>query len=176
MLRRDDQRDWDQYLRHVEYAQLVGAQRVLGRFSPLFLKGGWEALDPTDVAMEPAAVQTKSKELGEWMEDLQRARQLAMVAQELELGRQVRKGAKADVDVDDTVWVMFPNVGKGKSRKLAFRMHGPYVVKRWLHTTKRTAVLGHEADQTTRLLHMWTGWCRNGTCQSGSRSSGSQSS
>jgi transposase InsO family protein len=152
MLRRDDQRDWDRYLRHVEYAQLVGAQRVLGRFSPLFLRGGWEALDPMDVAMEPAAVQTKSKELGEWMEDLQRARQLAMEAQELELGRQFKKGAKADVDVGDTVWVMFPNVGKGKSRKLAFRMHGPYVVKRWLHGAKRTAVLGHEAEPSDEII------------------------
>ncbi len=154
MLRRDDQRDWDQYLRHVEYAQLVGAQRVLGRFSPLFLKGGWEALDPSDVAMEPSAVQTKSKELGEWMEDLQRARQVAMESQELELGRQRKagNGAKADVEVGDTVWVMFPNVGKGKSRKLAFRMHGPYVVKRWLHGAKRTAILGHEAEPNDEIV------------------------
>ncbi len=42
LLRREDQRDWDEYLQHVEYAQLVGAQQVLGRTSPLFLKGGWE--------------------------------------------------------------------------------------------------------------------------------------
>jgi transposase InsO family protein len=153
MLKRDDQRDWDEYLRHVEYAQLVGAQRVLGRLSPLFLKGGWEALDPIDVAMEPVAVQTKSKELGEWMEDLQRARQMAMESQQFELGRQYKANGKAtEIEEGDTVWVMFPNVGKGKSRKLAFRMHGPYVVKNWLHNAKRVAVLGHEAEPADEIL------------------------
>jgi transposase InsO family protein len=153
MLKREDQRDWDEYLRHVEYAQLVGAQRVLGRLSPLFLKGGWEALDPVDAAMEPVAVQTKSKELGEWMEDLQRARQLAMESQQLELGRQFKgKGKATEIDEGDTVWVMFPNVGKGQSRKLAFRMHGPYVVKKWLHGAKRVALLGHEAEPLDEIV------------------------
>ena len=88
MLKRPDQRDWDQYLKHVEYAQLVGAQRALGRFSPLFLRGGWEALDPIDVAMEVHTVKTQDKEVGEWMADLQRARQIAMESQELALTRQ----------------------------------------------------------------------------------------
>jgi hypothetical protein len=156
MLKREDQRDWDRYLRHVEYAQLVGAQKVLGRVSPLFLKGGWEALDPVDVAMEPTAVQTKSKELGEWMEDLQRARQLAMQSQESELARQAavsnKKGKPLDIDTGDTVWVRFPNVGKGKSRKLAFRMHGPYVVKEWLHGGKRVAVLGHKTQPSDEIV------------------------
>jgi transposase InsO family protein len=156
MLKRDDQRDWDEYLRHVEYAQLVGAQRVLGRLSPLFLKGGWEALDPMDAAMDPVAVQTKSKELGEWMEDLQRARQWAMQSQECELARQAAgrdgKSKALDIDMGDTVWVRFPNVGKGKSRKLAFRMHGPYVVKEWLHGGKRAARLGHEAEPNDEIV------------------------
>ncbi len=156
MLKREDQRDWDEYLRHIEYAQLVGAQRVLGRVSPLFLKGGWEALDPSDAAMDPVAMQTRSKELGEWMEDLQRARQLAMESQELEIAREARTSGKQlkkrDVDVGDTVWVMFPNVGKGKSRKLAFRMHGPYVLKEWLHGGHRVAMLGHEAEPNDEIM------------------------
>jgi hypothetical protein len=156
MIQREDQRDWDEYLRHVEYAQLVGAQRVLGRVSPLFLKGGWEALDPSDAALDPVAMQTRSKELGEWMADLQRARQLAMESQELEIAREARTSGKQlkkrDVDVGDTVWVMFPNVGKGKSRKLAFRMHGPYVLKEWLHGGKRVARLGHEAEPNDQIM------------------------
>ncbi len=156
MLKRDDQRDWDEYLRHVEYAQLVGAQRVLGRVSPLFLKGGWEALDPSDAAMDPVAMQTRSKRLGEWMADLQRARQLAMESQELEIAREARtsgkKLKKRDVDIGDTVWVMFPNVGTGKSRKLAFRMHGPYVLKEWLHGRKRVAMLGHESEPNDIIM------------------------
>jgi hypothetical protein len=47
---------------------------------------------------------------------------------------------------------MFPNVGKGKSRKLAFRMHGPYVLKRWLHGAKRAAVLGHESEPNDEIV------------------------
>lgn len=36
LLERPDQRDWDEHIKFVQYAQLVGAQKVLGRFSPLF--------------------------------------------------------------------------------------------------------------------------------------------
>jgi transposase InsO family protein len=162
MLKRNDQRDWDRYLRHVEYAQLVGAQKVLGRVSPLFLKGGWEALDPVDVAMDATAVQTKSKkELGEWMEDLQRARQLAMQSQESELARQAaasnKKGKLLDIDTGDTVWVRFPNVGKGKSRKLAFRMHGPYVVKGGCTGRSEWRCWATRRSRATRSWHTWTG-------------------
>src|ERR1700747_2025535 len=87
------------------------------------------------------------------MEDLQRARQLAMEAQQLELGRQFKASAKCtEIEEGDTVWVLFPNVGKGRSRKLAFRMHGPYVVKKGLHGGKRVAVLGHESEPNDEIL------------------------
>ena len=54
MVERPDQRDWDEHLRFVEYANLVGAQAVLGKISPAFLNGGWEALDPLDRVMHAA--------------------------------------------------------------------------------------------------------------------------
>ena len=57
-----------------------------------------------------------------------------------------------DVDVGDEVWVMFPNVRTGRSRKLAFRMHGTYVVKEWLHGEKRVALLVHKDDENYTLL------------------------
>jgi hypothetical protein len=47
---------------------------------------------------------------------------------------------------------MFPNVGPGKSKKLAFRMHGPYVLKRWLHGGRRVAVLGHETEPADEIV------------------------
>ena len=157
MMKRDDQSDWDQYLKFVEYAQLVGAHSALGRLSPLFLKGGWEALDPTDVAMGVQEVQTRDKDLGVWMRDLQIARQIAMESQEQALMRQAKyelgkRHKKRDVDVGDTVWVMFPNVGVGKSKKLAFRMHGPYVLNRWLHGGRRVAVLGHKDEPRDEIV------------------------
>ncbi len=156
LLKRQDQRDWDEYLRFVEYAQLVGAQQVLGRMSPLFLKGGWEALDPTDRAMGTDVARTKSKAVGQWMEDLQKARQIAMQSQESAVAREAKrmnlKVKDLNVDVNDRVWVMFPNVGTGKSRKLAFRMHGTYVVKKWLYDGKRVALLGHEKDEKDEIV------------------------
>jgi histone H3/H4 len=156
LLRRADQRDWDEYLRHVEYAQLVGAQQVLGRMSPLFLKGGWEALDPIDRVCGTQVVKTESKTLGKWMEDLQKARQIAMQAQESSVAREAKRTAlkakDVTVDVGDKVWVMFPNVGAGKSRKLAFRMHGTYIVKKWLHNGNRVALLGHEKDEKDEII------------------------
>ena len=59
------------------------------------------------------------------------------------------------MDVGDTVWVMFPNVEKGLSKKLAFRMHGPYVVKKWLHGGHRVAVLAHQdLQEDTIVVHV----------------------
>jgi hypothetical protein len=57
------------------------------------------------------------------------------------------KAGMLDVDVGDKVWVMFPNVGTGRSRKLAFRMHGTYIIKEWLHGAKRVALVAHESDE-----------------------------
>ncbi len=155
LLRRTDQWDWDECLRHVEYAQLVGAQQVLGRMSPLFLKGGWEALDPMDRIYGTEVVRTESKTLGKWMEDLQKARQIAMQAQESSVAREAKRTAfkakDVTVDVGDKVWVMFPNVGAGKSRKLAFRMHGTYVLKKLLHDGNKVALLGTKKTRRMRL-------------------------
>ena len=64
MLQREDQKDWDQYLGEVEYAELLGTQRVLAGFSPLFMRGGFVAVDPIDRAMGVDAVETKRSRLG----------------------------------------------------------------------------------------------------------------
>jgi transposase InsO family protein len=160
MIKRADQTDWDQYLKFVEYAQLVGAHSALGRVSPLFLRGGWEALDPIDLAMGVNKVVAQDKDIGQWIADLQTARQIAMQSQEQALLRQQRasgnrRAKERDVDVGDTVWVMFPNVEKGLSKKLAFRMHGPYVVKKWLHGGHRVAVLAHQdLQEDTIVVHV----------------------
>ena len=152
----EGQSDWDEHLKLVEHAQLVGAQAVLGRLSPLFPKGGWDAMDPIDRAMGVDNVETRTKLLGDWMRGLQRARQLAMQAQASSAARDIKrlnlKSQELTVDVDDEVWVLFPNVGKGKSRKLAFRAHGPYVIKRWLQDTKRTAELAHKGEEEDRIV------------------------
>ena len=68
---------------------------------------------------------------------------------ELRVGRD---GTLEDVDVGDEVWVMFPNVRMGRTRKLAFRMHGTYVVKEWLHGEKRVALLVHKDDENDTVL------------------------
>ncbi len=136
-------------MKHVQYAQLVGAYQVLGRLSPLFLKGGWEAMDPIDAGMGSEEINVRSKEVGEWMEDLQRARQIAMQSQQSSVAKDaIKYNLKAkdlDLDVGDKVWVMFPNVGIGKTKKLAFKLHGTYM--EWLHDNKRVALLSHEDDE-----------------------------
>ena len=47
---------------------------------------------------------------------------------------------------------MFPNVRTGRSRKLAFRMHGTFVVKEWLHGEKRVALLVYKDDENDTVL------------------------
>jgi hypothetical protein len=89
------------------------------------------------------------------MDGLANARQIAMQSQESAVAREkIRYDLKAkelDIAVGDQVWVAFPNVGKGKSRKLAFKMHGPYVVKEFLHGAKRVALLGHVDDEADEI-------------------------
>ena len=87
------------------------------------------------------------------MERLAKARTIAIQAQKL-AGAESRKrwdvgASKLDVDVGDEVWVMFPNVRTGRSRKLAFRMQGTYVVKEW---EKRVALLVHKDDENDTVL------------------------
>jgi hypothetical protein len=156
LIQREDQRDWDEHLKLVQYAQLVGAQEVLGRLSPLFLKGGWDAMDPIDRAMDVDDAEVRDKMLAEWMAGLQRARQLAMQSQALAAARDVKRMAlkvkQLDVDVGQEVWVIFPNVGKGRSRKLAFRLHGPYILEKWVQEAKRTAWLVHKDDPKDKIM------------------------
>jgi hypothetical protein len=151
LLKREDQKDWDEYLGEVEYAQLVGAQKVLGNVSPLFLRGGWDALDPLDRAMGVDDSSARSVVVGEWIERIKRARQIAMQSQVLAVARDAKryneKAKKLKIDVGDEVWVMFPNVGTGRSKKLAFRLHGPYKLQNWLGEKRRTATLGHVGNE-----------------------------
>ena len=166
LIEREDQRDWDQHLKMVEYAQLVGAQQVKGRLSTLFLKGGWHAVDVVDVH---AGVQVKSQTVAEWASRLERGREIAMQAQQSSAARNAKRWVlerkdkdgnvvgkgnvkELDVDVGDKCWVMFPNVGRGKSRKLACKLHGPYELKRWRHGERRAAVLGHCSDMDDEIL------------------------
>ena len=90
MVERPDQRDWDEHLRFVEHANLVGAQAVLGKISPAFLNGGWEALDPLDRVMHAAREGAEDPTVGSWMERLAKARTIAMQAQKL-AGAESRK-------------------------------------------------------------------------------------
>jgi polyribonucleotide nucleotidyltransferase len=90
------------------------------------------------------------------MEELQNARQIAMQAQQSAVARdKIRFDLRAKdlkIGIGDKVWVLFPNVGKGKSKKLAFRMHGTYVVKSFLHGAKRVARLGHVDDEADEIV------------------------
>jgi transposase InsO family protein len=118
MVERVDQKDWDEHLKFVEYANLVGAQAVLGKISPMFLNGGWEALDPLDRVMSAAREGADDATVQGWMERLAKARTIAMQAQKL-AGAESRKrrdvgAVNLDVDVGDKVWVMFPNVRRSR--------------------------------------------------------------
>jgi hypothetical protein len=42
------------------------------------------------------------------------------------------KAKDLDIAMDDKVWMVFPNMGTGKLRKLAFHMHSMYVIKSFL--------------------------------------------
>ena len=105
--------------------------------------------------MEAAKGKTESVELGKWMERLAKARTIATRAETHGCAEQETEGHWAvdlDVDVGDEVWVLFPNVRPGSSRKFAFRMHGSYMLKEWLHGEKRVALLAHKDDENDVIM------------------------
>ena len=112
MLQREDQKDWDQYLGGGRIRAAGGSTASTGTFlATLFLRGGFDAVDPMDRAMGVDAVETKSVKVGELITRIQKARQIAMESQELAIARDAKrvndKAKELKVDVGDEVWVMF---------------------------------------------------------------------
>jgi transposase InsO family protein len=156
LIQRADQKDWDQHLGEVEYSQLCAAQPGLGKLSPLFLSRGIDPIEPIDRAAEPKSNDPQMRSVENWLLNLQRAREIAYTSQKLANATEALRLAKIvktnDISIDDEVWIYFPNVPKGLSKKLAFRMHGPYLVKEWLHDNNRVAVLEHKEVKNDRIL------------------------
>jgi hypothetical protein len=92
----------------------------------------------------------------EWLQGMQIARQTAMLAQEDAVLRdKIRydlKAAPNNLQVGDTVRVLFPNVRVGTSKKLAIRGAGKFVIKSWMHGGRRVARCGHLADPRDEIL------------------------
>ena len=54
--------------------------------------------------------------------------------------------------VGDEVWVLFPKVKKGRSKKLAMRCHGPYKLVEWREDERRSAVVAKEGEDAQRFV------------------------
>lgn len=103
-------------------------------------------MDPQDVGVE-AGEEDGEMSVERWLSKLENGRQLAAQMQQLELGRKMKDEWKINEELKEgeEVWVMFPQVRKGKAPKLAFKMHGPYVLKEWTKG-KKSAKLVHLED------------------------------
>jgi len=54
--------------------------------------------------------------------------------------------------VGDEVWILFPKVKKGRSKKLAMRCHGPYKLVEWREDERRSAVVAKEGEDAQRFV------------------------
>jgi transposase InsO family protein len=129
LIERADQKDWDQHLGEVEYSQLCAAQPGLGKLSPLFLSRGIDPIEPIDRAAEPKSKDPQMRQVESWLVSMQKGREIAYASQKLANAAEALRMAKIvksnDIKLEDEVWVYFPGVPQGLSKKLAFRLHGP---------------------------------------------------
>ena len=152
LCKREDQRDWDETLPFVEAAWLGTIPEQTG-MTPWFLLTGFDTVEPIDTLMDE---KQEPIELEEHLERLRMARRMAMLSQESKVAKDEKrlnfKWVDNTLEIGDEVWVIFPNVKKGRSKKLAIRAQGPYIIKRWMQEEKRTAVLAHKQNERDTIL------------------------
>ncbi len=138
------QRDWDEHLGAIEHAIRAGHKEG-SEFSRMFLKTGRDSISPIDRVMQIDTRKLHSATMGAHFDNLALARATALLAfHDAAKERQRRQGERSSTTTlkkGDHVMVEFPLTPAGLSTKLHFKMSGPFRIKRWLQSEKRSALL-----------------------------------
>ncbi len=146
LIQREDQSDWDnpRYWKAMELAIRRTPSATHAGLTPNFILYGVDHADQLDLVLNALAPQQHPTAFAH-MDTLRMARQLALLSQvehrEKAADIKNKHHSPLDVEVGSTCEVFFPNVGQGRSVKLAWKLHGPYRLTRFLQEEKRSAEL-----------------------------------
>ena len=148
--------DWDLLLRGVCYSYNTTTCVDSTQFSPYYLMFGREPLHPIDTILPPN--KTFRNEVGETIAKVQFAREKARdnisERQQLMKKRYDKTTNKKSFSIGDLVWIHFPEVMVGGSRKFFLNWSGPYIVIEKVSTTNYRVAHAHNSEPLRNEIHL----------------------
>jgi hypothetical protein len=124
--------DWDDYISAVCYAYNTAVNLDSTGYSPFFLMFGREPISPLDTVLPTVTDLTENEMLSEYIQKLTKAREIAasnlLLAQDKMKKQYDKKASDLRYSVNDLVYVYFPEVNVGGSRKFVKTYSGPYIL------------------------------------------------
>ena len=148
--------DWDTLLKGVCYSYNTSVCTESTQYTPYYLMYGREPAEPIDTIVIPN--KTFRKETGETIAQLQIARTVAKEnvteRQKLMKERYDRNIYSRDFKPGDLVWVHFPEVMVGGSRKFFMNWSGPYIIVEKTSATNFKVAQAHNSKILKNEIHV----------------------
>ena len=148
--------DWDRYLRAVCYAYNTSVCTESTQFTPYFLMYGRMPVHPIDTAVLPNIHENDS--VREMLLRLHRARDTAfsniVEAQRRMKERYDKTAHPLNFEPGDLVWVYFPQIMVGGSRKFFHNYSGPYVLLEKTSPVDFRVAHAHNGKRLKNVVHV----------------------
>ena len=148
--------DWDLLLKGVCYSYNTTACVDSTQFSPYFLMFGREPLHPIDTILPSGKV--FRNDVGETISKVQFAREAArdniIQRQKLMKERYDKNSNDKRFNLGDLVWIHFPEVMVGGSRKFYFNWSGPYIIIEQTSDTNYRVAHAHNSEPLKNEIHL----------------------
>ena len=148
--------DWDVLLKGVCYSYNTSVCTESTQYTPYYLMYGRTPLEPIDTIVVPN--KAFRKEVGETIAQLQIARSVAKEnvteRQKLMKERYDRNLCIRDFKPGDLVWIHFPEVMVGGSRKFFMNWSGPYIIVEKTSDTNFKVAQAHNSNILKNEIHV----------------------
>ena len=148
--------DWDLYIRAICYAYNSTVCTESTQFTPFYLMYGRMPLNPLDTVVLPSDYQ--HDDVKELIVKLQEARELArqniVESQQTMKQRYDKKANPQDFEPGDLVWIYFPQIMVGGSRKFLHNYSGPYILLEKINPVDFTVAHAHNGKRLKNVIHV----------------------
>ena len=148
--------NWDLYLKAICYSYNTSACIESTQYSPFFVMFGREPLQPLDTVL--TLPKTSREEVKETVVKVQRIREIAKEnlsqRQQLMKERYDQNIYPRDFEPGELVWIYFPDVMVGGSRKFFHNWSGPYILLEKTSPTNFRVAHAHNNEQLKNQVHV----------------------
>ena len=152
-----DHNDWDLYLKAVCFAYNTSVCTESTQFTPFYLMFGRMPIHPIDSVILPHRERTNDA-VQDAIVKLQEARTVArqnvMEAQERMKSRYDRTANPLDFKPGDLVWIYFPQIKVGGSRKFFNNYSGPYILLKKNNNVNFEVAHAHNNEKLKNQIHV----------------------